>query len=313
MARVLRLAVSLVLLSALGFGLVGLLPGDPVTEALQRNPHMKAQDVERLRAYYGLDQPLPVRYAKWVGRFAQGDWGRSRTYHLSATKLLGQRLGNTVVLFAATLCLAAVLFAAGYALQGLRPDGFAERASQAASTFFLCIPPFWLGLMMIFLFAVTLGWLPLGGTGTLEGASGLGRWRWLLLPSLVLALEHVGQWLRLERPYSLSMQEQLWHKAGRAKGMPPVWLFFRRQGKMTLGRLSTVWALDLPVLLGRALITETVFNWPGVARLLYESVLHNDSDLAMACLLFLGLLTLVANQLADVAVAWFDPRARKGA
>jgi peptide/nickel transport system permease protein len=166
--------------------------------------------------------------------------------------------------------------------------------------------------MAIFIFAVSLQWLPLGGTGLLEGATGWKQWRFLLLPALVLAVQHVGQWLRLERAYSLALLNEGWHLTGRAKGMTHEWLFRKRQFKLTMGRLSTVWALDLPVLLGGALITETVFNWPGVARLLYESVLGKDSDMAMACLVFLGVLTLLANQLADHAVGWFDPRARGG-
>ena len=313
MRRVFRLLLSLWLLSAAGFFLVGLLPFDPVAEAMQHNPSMKAADVKRLRALYHLDDPLPVRYGHWLRRFATGDWGRSRVYGEPALGLLGQRLGNTVVLFAGALGAAVLLFGPAFVLQGLFPASTPERLSLSLSTAFLCLTPFWLGLVALFVFSVLLGWFPLGGTGALEETSGLSRLRFLALPALVLAAQHVGQWLRLEHPHALSAPHTGWVQAGLAKGFSRRWLFFHRQIKPALGRLSTVWALDLPTFLGGALITETVFNWPGVARLLYESVMSKDTDVVMACLLFMGLITLLANTLADAAVGWFDPRARSGA
>jgi peptide/nickel transport system permease protein len=308
LVRLLEVLAVLVLMSFVIYSLIGLMPGDPISLMLTADPHLTAADVARLKAVYGVDQPLMTRYFAWAKAALSGDFGYSRIYSTRAVAALVPRLGNTALLmgvsFVLSLAIALPLGAAAARKPGSPLDTLANLLSFAG----ISIPPFWLALMLIRVFALSFGWLPAGGIATI-GDGGLADRGWhLVLPVSVLTIVSVGTYLRYMRASMIDALRQDYIRTARAKGASEGRVLWAHALRNALIPVITIVALSFGSLFSGALITETMFAYPGTGKLIYDAILGNDFNVALAGLLFATLLVLLSNLAADIAYAAADPR-----
>lgn len=322
--RVVQGLVVLTGLSVLMFALLVLTPGDPVELLATSLPDVQPEDIARLRQYYGLDDPLFIRYFKWLRAVLSGDLGYSRTYAQPVAKLIGARLKNTLTLLTAAFLIALTLGVAVGIYSALHQYSATDYAVTVLSFAGLAMPVFWQGIVFILIFAIWapwarvpgLAWLkfPAGGMMTPGVAGGMAlvvdRIYHLFLPTLVLATHGMASWTRYTRSSMLEVIRQDYVRTARAKGNPERVVINKHAMRNALIPLITLVALSIPGILNGAVLTETVFSWPGMGLLLFQAVLGHDHNVAMAVLLFLALMTIFFNLIADVAYAVVDPRIR---
>jgi peptide/nickel transport system permease protein len=306
--RLWQAALVLLIMSFAVYGLIGLMPGDPIDLMISADPNLTAADAQRLKALYGLDRPLLERWLNWLGRALAGDFGYSRLYAQPVPEVLAPALANTLKLLGLSLALSiAIALPAGIAA-ALKPYSARDYLINFAAFAGISIPVFWLALMLIILFAVQLGVLPAGGTATI-GAEGL--WdslQYLVLPAATLTLASVGGHTRFVRGAMLEAMRQDYIRTARAKGAGTARIVLKHALPNALIPVVTVLALELGTLFSGALITETVFAWPGMGKLIYDAILGNDFNLALFALLLATFVTLMGNLIADMVYAWLDPR-----
>ena len=304
-SRLLQSAVVLLVMSFVVYGLMGLMPGDPIDLMIAGDPRLTGEDAIRLKALYGLDRPWTERWLLWLAQMAQGELGYSRLYARPVADAMAPALINTATLMLSSLGLSlAVALPLGIAAS-LRPGKMLDRLVNLLSFASVSVPVFWLGLMLIVVFAVLLGWLPAGG---MEEVGGGERLRHLILPVSALALAGIGQLARHMRAAMITEAGQDYIRTARAKGCGPARVILRHQLRNALLPITTIVALEIGGLFSGALITETVFAWPGMGRLIYEAVMGNDFNLALSGLLLATLMTLAGSILADIAYTRLDPR-----
>ncbi len=310
--RSLETGFVLAAMSVVLYALIGLMPGDPIDVMVQSDPRLTPADAARLKALYGLDRPLHERYFNWLGAALSGDFGYSRTYHQPVLQLLWPRLEATAVLLGASLALSLTVAIPAGVMAAHRAYSKLDHAISILSLSAYSVPVFWLALMLIMVFSVGLGWLPASGTGALSG----GGWetaRHMILPVATLSAATVGGLIRFVRA---SMMEELRRDyvcTARAKGVSEGRVLFRHTLRNALVPVITVLALSFGTLFSGAVVTETMFAYPGMGKLIYDAVITSDYNLALVSLLFATFLVLIGNLLADLAYAWFDPRVRIGA
>lgn len=312
----LRLLQSLAVLLAMSFvvyALMGLMPGDPIDLMIAGNPHLGPADAVRLKALYGLDRPWAVRWLDWLGQVARFHLGYSRLYAKPVAAAMAPAVLATLQLMAAALAGSLALGLPLGILAALRPRSALDRLANLLAFASVSLPTFWLGLMLIVVFAVRLGWLPAGGMAGIgaDGGGGIAdRLAHLALPAATLAVAGLGQYIRHMRAAMLGEAGADYVRTARAKGCSPARVVLGHQLRNALIPVATLVALDLGGLFSGALITETVFAWPGMGRLIAEAVMGNDFNLALTGLLLATAMTLAGSILADLAYAWLDPRVR---
>jgi peptide/nickel transport system permease protein len=306
-----RLWQSLILIvgvSVIGFTLMYLAPGGPLA-VYTLNPTVTAQDIERIKAIYGLDRPFYVQYLRWASGLLRGDWGFSFFGGRPVADLVLERIPATLLLMGTAMTAAMILGVAAGIVAALRRHSLFDYLSTGWAMLALSLPTFWFGLVAIYLFAVDLAWFPAGGMSTLGGEGGVADLLWhLVLPASVLALVLVAQWSRYARSAMLEVLGQDYMRAARAKGLRPATILFRHGLRGALGPLVTLLGLQLPLLLGGALVTETVFSWPGMGLLFVSSLSMRDYPVLMAILMLSAVTVILGNLLADVLNALVDPR-----
>ncbi len=304
-----RALQSLVVLAAMSFvvyGLIGLMPGDPIDLMINSNPRLTAEDAQRLREVYGLDRPLLARYAAWAGDALAGDFGYSRGFSRPVLEVIGPRLANTAALMTAAFLLALAIGIPLGVIGAARPGGLVDGLVNLYAFLAVSTPTFWLALIFILVFAVTLGWLPAGGIATSGGFwEGL---RHLILPVATLAVVEAGIYARYTRAAMLEAMRQDWVRTAHAKGASLPRVLVRHALPNAMIPVTTIVALGFGGLFSGALVTETMFAYPGMGKLIFDAVMGNDYNLALVGLLFATLLTLIGNLAADLAYAWLDPR-----
>jgi peptide/nickel transport system permease protein len=304
-ARLVQIAVTMAVLSFAMFLLIGLMPGDPIDLAIAGDPRLSAEDAARLRALHGLDQPLLARYAAWAGALLEGSFGFSRFFAQPVAQIIWPALLSTLVLLGGALAMAAGIGIALGLLAAARPR--LAPLVDAVAVLGQSAPTFWLGILLIILFAVTLGWLPAGGTA--EGGA-LDALRYLALPVTTLAIANLATYARHSAAaVSLALREP-WVTAARARGNGEARLLLRHALPNAAVPLLQVAALDAGALVGGALITETIFARPGMGKLIYDAVMGNDTNLALVALLLVALVTMLATLAADITQRLLDPRLR---
>jgi len=301
----------LFILSIVVYYMLSLMPGDPIELLVTSRPNIKAEDVVRLKKIYGLDQPIYIRYFKWLKEVViHGDLGFSRTYKKPTSEILQGRLSNTV-----KLMLAAFLFSLFVAI----PVGIYSATHQYSKLDFLInilafigisIPSFWLGIMLLMIFSEKLSLLPAGGMFTIGDTGILDKIKYMILPVLSLSAQSIGGWVRYVRSGMLEVIQKEYIQTARAKGLDEESIIYKHAFKNALIPLITIIALSLPILVSGATITELVFAWPGMGRLLLDSVLNTDYYVAMIAMMLLAALTLASNFIADLLYAVVDPRIR---
>jgi peptide/nickel transport system permease protein len=307
--RLLLLIPVLLGVSVIIFMVLHLAPGDPAEIML--GSQATQADLERLRADLGLTQPLHVQYVHWLGLVARGDLGRSIWMKRPVLGEVLTRFKATLVLTGAALLLST---AGGLALgitSAIRPNSALDRLSAVASLFGASMPVFWLGIVLMVIFALWLGWLPASGMFAPYGGGDL---RDLLvhlaLPAVTLAAASVTIIARLTRSTMLETLGQDYIRTARAKGVVERAVVLRHGLKNALIPIVTVVGVQAGYLLGGAVLTETVFAWPGVGTLMIQGILARDFPLVQGCVLVVALSFVVINLAVDLLYAWLDPRIR---
>jgi len=308
---VLRLTQSLVVLLVMSFviyGLIGLMPGDPIDLMISANPDLTPADAARLKAIHGVDRPLLERYVAWLGAALEGDLGFSRLHARPVLEVLLPRLGNTLILLGIAFLLTLAIALPIGTIAAVKRGGAIDYAINFAAFAGISTPPFWLALLLIMLFSVSLGWLPAGGMATIGIDSLADRAAYLVLPVITLTLASVGGYTRYTRAAMGEALAQDYVRTAWAKGAGLPRIVVHHALRNALIPIVTIIALDFGTLFSGALITETMFSYLGMGKLIYDSVMGNDFNLALVGLLLATFVVLIANLLADLAYTLLDPR-----
>jgi peptide/nickel transport system permease protein len=303
--------VPLVLfISALAFGLLQLVPGGPLT-VYESNPDVRPEDMERLERQLGLDRPVWVQFLGWLGQMAQGNWGYSHVTNRPVLEMIVERLPNTLLLTGSALAITLILVIPIGVLAAVRQYSAFDNTVTVLTYIGLSLPSFWLGLLLIVIFGLTLGWFPLGGVSSL-GREGelLDRLHHLVLPTVALAMQGIGSHTRYLRASMLDAMSQDFVRTARSKGLAERMVVFKHVFRNAAMPLVTNVALDIPDLFTGALITESIFAWPGIGRLYWEAAGRLDYPVLMAVLVIAAALLIVSNLIADLIYALVDPRIR---
>lgn len=306
-----RLLESLIVLLAMSFVvylLIGLMPGDPIDLMISGNPKMTSEDAARLRALYGLDKPIILRYGNWLAAALQGDFGYSRTYTQPVLSILVPRLGNTMLLMGISLIVTLAIAIPLGVFAAVRPYSRVDHVINLLCFAGISVPSFWFALLCIILFSVKLGWLPAGGMETVGASGVLDRLPYLIMPVTVLTVTNIGSFTRFMRASMIQTLRQEYIRTALAKGVGPARLLVGHALQNALLPLVTIVGLSFGNLFSGALITEIMFSWLGMGKLMYDAILGNDYNLALVGLLFATAATLVGNFLADVGQVALDPR-----
>jgi peptide/nickel transport system permease protein len=279
------------------FALVRLVPGDPARIMLPEGA--SEQQVQEMRRILGLDRPLPVQYAVFVGQAVQGDLGRSLFYGAPTARVVLEHLPATLQLTAAALALSLVVAIPVGAISAIRRDSVWDFLGMTVALVGQSVPAFWLGLMLILVFAVYLGVLPSSGGGGIEH---------LILPSVTLGAYMMSLTTRLTRSGMLDVLAEDYVRTARAKGLREMAVITRHTLRNTLIPLVTVVGLQLGSLLSGAVITETVFAWPGVGTVIFTAINARDYPLIQTAVLMLSIFFVFINLAVDVLYGYLDPR-----
>ena len=307
--RLWQAAVVLGIMSVVVYALIGLMPGDPIDLMVSSDPDLTPEDAQRLKALHGLDRPVLERWWAWVGHAVRGDLGYSRLYAAPVLDVLGPALASTLVLLGTSFVLALSIALPAGTLAAVKPFSWYDRLINFVALAGVSVPVFWFGLVLIVVFAVGLGVLPAGGTGDIgAGRGGFDRFDFLVLPVATLVFASVGGHLRFMRAAVIEALGQHHIRTAYAKGAGTARVVVGHALRNAMIPVTTVIALDMGTLVSGALVVETVFARPGTGKLIYDAIMGNDFNLALAALLMATGVTLLASLLADLAYAWLDPR-----
>lgn len=310
--RILESFAVLLVMSFIVYSLIGLMPGDPIDMMIQEDPNLTPADAARLKAIHGLDRPIIERYAAWLGNAVRGEFGYSRNHGAPVLDVVGARIGNTVLLLSISLVLSLLIAIPIGIYAALHPYSKTDYAVNLFCFAGISVPPFWLALLLIILFSVTLGWLPASGMETVGDGGFIDRLQHMILPVLALTLASIGGFTRFMRASMLQTLRNDFVRTAQAKGVGPYRLVVHHALRNALIPLVTIIALSFGNLFSGALITETMFSWLGMGKMIYDAIMGNDYNLALIGLLFATALTLIGNILADIGYVWLDPRVSLG-
>lgn len=308
--RALGASARLLLVSLLLFLALHVPPGGPA-DIFLADPAASPEAIARIRVLWGLDRPVPVQYAVWLRRVLGGDWGQSFSEHRPVTAVVLERVPATLLLTGSALVFSlAVGLALGAAAAATRRPGL-QATVQALSVVGMSVPTFWSGTLVLLVFAVYLRWLPSGGMASIGAEFSLAdRLLHLAGPTVVLGSVYVAQWTRYVQAGLDEALREDYVRAARAKGLREATLVWKHALPNAAVPLVTVVGLELPRLLAGAMVTEVVFAWPGLGRLLTATLLSRDYPVAMGILVALSVAVVAANLVTDLAYRWIDPRVR---
>ncbi|PYR93599.1 MAG: hypothetical protein DMF84_09070 [Acidobacteria bacterium] len=300
LARRLLLTIPVLLgVATLVFALIHLVPGDPAQTMLGESA--SPDEVARLRTTLGLDKPLLAQYRGFLAGVAHGDLGTSFRYGTPVTREIRQRVPDTAVLAVCAMAIA-VLFAIPLGIIAAMYRGrFADHAAMTVALAGISMPNFWLGPLLAILFAVYLGWLPVAGSGTAAH---------LVLPSVTLGVALAAILARMTRASLLEELRELYVLAARARGLSRIRAILRHAFRNSLIPIVTIIGLQFGAVLTGTIITETIFAWPGVGRLLIQAINNRDYPLVQGCILFISVTYVAMNLITDLTYGFLDPRIR---
>lgn len=310
--RFVQMLVVLFIVSVLVFLLTNFI-GDPVDMLVPENATL--EQIESARARLGLDRPLPVQYGIFLNDVLHGNFGKSYSYGLPAMGLIVERIPATmeIVIIAALLTLFIAIPLGVYA--GAFPKRKSSKIIMSGSILGISLPSFWLGMMMIYIFAVVLRVLPASGRGDTVTVLGIktslfapGGWKYILLPAITLAMTNIATTLRLTRSGILENMKQDYIKFARAKGVPAKTVLFGHALKNALIPVITIFGMNLGSMIAFTTITETIFAWPGMGKLLIDAIGKADRPIIVAYLMATSCLFVVLNFIVDILYTFIDPR-----
>jgi len=314
-ARRLVEAVPLLLFISVILFVVIQMTGDPLA-AYTVDATLTGEDIARLRHFYGLDQPVPIQYLRWLGNMLTGNWGTSFISNQPVAELIAQRLPNTILLVVSSYSIILVVAVGLGVYTAVHQYSWFDHLVTTLAFVGIAMPSFWLGLLLIIFFAVqtrTMGlpYFPAGGMYDLLVGPSLPQILWhLVLPSITLATVVTAGYIRYIRASVLEVIRQDYVRTARAKGLPEHLTLRRHALKNAAIPLVTLMGLDLPRFLSGAVVVESIFAWPGMGRLFWEEAQRTDIPVLMAVLVFSSALVVLGNLLADIGYAYLDPRIR---
>jgi ABC-type dipeptide/oligopeptide/nickel transport system permease component len=298
MKRIGYCVLSLFLLSLTIFFFVRV-TGDPATLLVE--PGASPEDIAAIHHQFGLDRPLIVQYGLFMASVLTGDLGQSFYYRTPVTELYWSRLPNSVMLASAAMAFSLLIGIPSGILASVRVGRFWDNAGKVFALLGLSLPSFWVGLVMILVFSVYLGWLPSSGSGTPLH---------LIMPAFALGWYFAASHMRLTRSSMLEVLGSEYVKLARLKGLPQSLVIAKHAFKNALIPVLTLAGINFVIMISVAVVVETVFAWPGVGRLLYEGIAFRDFPVVQGTVLMLGAMTVVVNLVVDVLYAVIDPRIR---
>jgi peptide/nickel transport system permease protein len=298
-----RLAASVVVLLSMMFLvmlIMELIPGDPA--ALMLGENATQEMVEELRHQLGLDRPILTRYVEYVWNIAHGDLGRSIREMAPVSALLKETWPETLELTAAAMLLTLCVGLPIGIASGAKPGSILDHVSRVVSLLGLCMPVFWIGLVLIYFFSVMLGWFPVGGTGSL---------RHLVLPAVTMSAYTVASLARMTRSSLMEVLNEDYVRTARAKGLS-FWAVVVRHGfRNSMIPIVTIFGMQVGQLMGGAILTETVFAWPGMGRLMIGAIMERDYPLVQGTVLVFAAAFILINFLVDLSYGWINPQVAK--
>ena len=314
--RTLQAIPLLLLISMILYWILSNAPGGPLAPYLQ-NPHITQADIERLKHNFGLDQPLPIRYIRWLGMVVQGHLGYSTSNSEDVVTAIAERFPATLLLMGSSFVLSLVVGVAFGIFAAIKPYSFGDYAVTTFAFFGQSMPVFWFALMLQLVFSVGgftgFGYhiaLPSAGISSSDDFDFGDRIQHLILPTIVLSLLYIATWSRFTRSSMLEVIKTDYMRTAAAKGLDRMTIIFRHGLKNALIPVVTIIALSLPGLVAGAVVTEDIFAWPGMGRLFFNALGQFDFPLLMGYLMMVSVLVVFFNIVADVAYAWLDPRVK---
>lgn len=308
-------AIPLILgILIINFLLINLAPGDPITALVGDFP-VPGDYIERVREQYGLDQPLPIRLFQYIANVVQGDLGYSFKYRVPVSELVLERLGRTMVLMITTIVFATALGVSLGIVAAKKPHSWVDSIASGIAIIGYAVPVFWLGQILIIVFAVLLNWLPSGGMrSTRETYVGLAYYldmgRHMILPMLALSFRYVALTTRLSRSTLMEVLNSEYILAARIRGVSENRILWNHGLKASALPILTVIGYHFTFIVAGSALVETVFGWPGIGRLMYDSIFSRDYPTLLGILLAVSVVVIVVNLITDIAYAFLDPRIR---
>ncbi|RDH74616.1 ABC transporter permease [Mycolicibacterium moriokaense] len=311
----LYLMLTIAAVLATNFAIFHLMPGDPVTH-IARGQHLDAAAISRLRAYYGFDKSLADQFVTYLGNLFHGDLGYSYTYSAPVGPIVFKALGNTLILVTVSTALVIGVGVLIGVVAASRRGSRTDEGLVIGSLAFWSLPTFWVGMLLIFVFSVSLGWLPISGMFTANALypnvfaelSDLARH--LILPTIAMVLVDIAQFVLITRSSLLATMSEDYMTTARAKGLSPRRILWRHGVRNALLPVVTATTLYASALVGGTIQVETVFSWPGMGELIYLSVVRRDYPVMEACFLIFAVVVVLANFASDVIYRRLDPRVR---
>jgi peptide/nickel transport system permease protein len=323
--RLLQIIPVVLGVTLIAFALIHLAPGDPVITMLGQ--HATQHEIDEARAKFGLDQPVYIQYFIWLSDVLHGDLGRSIISHEQVTIEIGSRFPNTIELAIAAMIFAILIGVIAGIVSATKQYSVADYSVMGVALFGISMPVFWLGIMLMMIFGVFLGWLPIGGridllipfnriTGfmvfdsiiTGNGAALISVLIHLILPAIALGTIPMAIIARTTRSSMLEILRQDFIRTERAKGLSERKVIYKHAIRNAMVPVVTVIGLNFGLLLSGAILTETVFSWPGVGRLIVDSVYERDYPLVIGCILVFALVFVIVNLITDLLYTYIDPR-----
>jgi peptide/nickel transport system permease protein len=298
--RVLYACISLILLSITVFLLVRV-TGDPAV--LMAEPGAKEEDLQAIRQQFGLDQPLVMQYFTYLKGVAKGDFGRSIYYRTPVFELYLQRLPASLLLAAVAMAISLILGIPIGILSAVRVNTWLDKFGGIFAILGLSLPSFWVGLMLILVLSVELGWLP---------SSGFDSWKHIIMPAFSLGWVFAAAHMRLARSAMLEVLGSEYIKLARIKGLSERLVIAKHAFKNAIIPVLTLAGINLVLMVNVAIVVESVFAWPGIGRLLFEGISFRDFPVVQTTVLMGGLMIVVVNLIVDILYAYIDPRIRYG-
>jgi peptide/nickel transport system permease protein len=300
----------LIIVGVIVFGLMHFIPGDPASAMLGRDATVEQK--EALRARLGLDEPVPVQFVTWFGNALRLDFGESLFMHQPVTEALLDRVQPTALLTLYALTLSILIAIPAGVIAAVRANSLLDRLLMVIAISGVAIPGFFFGILLILLFAVVLGWLPSGGYVGLN-EDPVQHFQYMVLPTLALGFSAAGLLARLVRSTMLDVLNEEYVRTALAKGLKESHVVLRHALRNAMIPVLTIIGISLAGLLGGAIVIETVFNIPGMGRLLADSVVRRDYPLVQGAVLLIAALEVLIMLLVDLLYAYADPRVRYGA
>lgn len=311
--RVLLMLPQIFILSVLAFLIAKMMPGDPFTGLI--TPETDPNTIEALRVKSGFYDPLPVQYWNWISKAFRGDFGQSYTYKYEVTKLIGERIGNTVWLSLLTMILTYLIALPLGMIAGRYQNSWADKAIVVYTFITYSIPLFVFALVLLWLFGYTLGWFPTRGSVDSDVVSGtlayyLNKFHHLILPAFTMAILSTTGTIQYLRTGVIDAKSQDYVRTARAKGVPENVVFNRHIFRNSILPIAAFLGYEFTGLIGGSVFIENIFSYPGMGNLFVSSILGRDYSVILALLLLFGTATLLGTLLSDIIMSIVDPRVR---